>query len=195
MLVDDVAYRLKTQIKPTEKVYARLSWEGCWLPPCQKLSGTSVADEDVIETMWASALPLAVQGTDGQEVLPRRLPVLPRFDSSASEGVFDFLDFSGMYKLDQHLHELELLPTASLQSIQMLDIRQCGLQANYLCQLLVLMPSSLKELRASRNFIDKSVLECLCDSGFPLRVLDIGYSHCKDPSALNSMNPTPEPST
>ena len=179
MRVDDVAHRLKTLVKPEEKVYARLLLEGSWLTSCQKLSETSLTDGDVIETVWASASPLAEQGNDRQEVLPRRPAILPSLDRRA--GALDLLDLSGMYKLHQSLHEMEPLFTPS---VQVLDIRQCGLKAPLLRQLLAQAPASLKEFRASRNFIDPSVLECLCERSFPLRVLDIGYSHCKDCSLL-----------
>ncbi|CAE7624002.1 ANK1 [Symbiodinium sp. CCMP2592] len=178
--IDDVASHLKAVVKPTESVYARLLWESSWLPPGQKLSETSLNDGDVLETLWASASPLPENGNDGAEVLPRRRANLLKC-SEDSAGRLDVLDCSGMYKLDRDLDGFEQCITPSLQ---VLDIRQCAFKADFIRRIFAKVPATLKELRASRNIIRGSALECLCDRGLSLRVLDIGYSHCEDCSSL-----------
>ena len=176
MLVDDVAYRVKSLTKPTEPVYARFLSEGSFLSSGQKLSETALKERDVVETVWAPALPLEEQGNDRWEVLPRRLRNSLKLDTDPCS-----LDVSGVCKLEQHLQELARCFTPALQ---VLDIRQCGLPSKVLQSLFAQLPPSLKELKASRNFIAPPVLECLCDRRLNLRVLDIGCSHCKDCSSL-----------
>ena len=176
--IDDVAHHLKRSLKQSEQVYARFLWDGTWLPAGQKLSETSVKDGDVLETLWVSAVPLGDIGNDVHEVLPRRAPL----DWSAVDGLT--LDVAGIFQIERHLDQLQ---KSIVPSLQVLDIRQCGLRPEFIRSLFEQLPATLKELRASRNKIGPDALECLGNGDFKLRVFDIGYSHCSSCAALSGI--------
>jgi len=167
--IDDVAHRLRTELKPGQQVYARLFWDGAVLPPYLQLSASGLPEDAVVEMVWVSARPLDDIGNDVYPVLPRRL--LKTEDLEAGT----IIDVAGAYKAQALLSGLASYFTPKLQ---VLDIRQCALKPPTLTDLFSKLPRTLTELRASRNFFTGEVLDCLGGLGLSLRVLDVGYSHC-----------------
>lgn len=151
-----------------------LSWRGSVLPGGATLGAAGLEDGAVIGL---------VQTRDKRPILERDGDVLPSRKAAdaandLSSGEIDFAGCCGV----QVPAVLALIST--MTKLKALDLRQCRLKANDTTRIFGKLSDSLEELRASRNRISRAGLTALAAKSLRLRVLDIGYSDCKDVSAL-----------
>mmetsp|Transcript_156240 Transcript_156240/g.501293 ORF Transcript_156240/g.501293 Transcript_156240/m.501293 type:complete len:593 (+) Transcript_156240:71-1849(+) len=172
-LSTDPVYVLSLHVKRLKGIVGcespQLVFNGSILPMGLALSSTALVGGCTVEVVFMAVGDLPLYDNRGSDVLPVRIWVDPAssLPVGASGGHLDLSGFT-------HLNAAIVVPLLSA-SLTSLDLRQCWMKLADMHAIFGAVPASVKELRASRNFLNSECLQALSAKGLQLRVLDVGY--------------------